>query len=193
MSPAPPSAHPARDESLMESYARGDQASFQRLFERHAGKVYGFLYRHVGNRAEAEDLLQQTWLKVHRARASYRAGEPFAPWLYTIANNARRDAARRRARAREELTGDGAAPEPRAGGDDAAGERVRAALAELPEQFREVIILHRWHDLAFAEIATILGDSEGAVKVRAHRGYVMLRDILARMDQAAQPKREVGR
>jgi len=166
----------------MDAYARGDRGAFARLFERHAARVYGFLYRHTGDRALSEDLLQQTWLKVHRARAAWRRGEPFAPWLYTIANNARRDAARQRARAREQLTGDGALPEPKQApaspADDEAAERVRAALAKLPEATREVIILHRWHDLSFAEIARVTGDSEGAVKVRAHRGYVQLRELL---------------
>src|SRR4030095_289411 len=159
--PSPPTgprhlSRDATDEALMEAYARGDRPSFERLFERWAAKVYGFLVRHTGDRAHSEDLLQQTWLKVHRARATYRAGEPFAPWLYTIANNTRRDAARQRARAREELTADGAPaeppPPPRA---DDPGDRVRAALAELPEGTREVIVMHRWQELSFAEIAAV--------------------------------------
>jgi RNA polymerase sigma-70 factor (ECF subfamily) len=165
----------------MERYARGAADCFEPLFKRHAGKVYGFLFRHTGDRALSEDLFQQTWLKVHRARDSYRPGEPFAPWLYTIANNCRRDAARGRSRAKEDLTSDGSlpdAPAPAAGGDE--GDRVRAALAALPEGTREIIIMHRWLDLSFAEIAQVLGDgtSEGAIKVRAHRGYLQLRDLL---------------
>jgi RNA polymerase sigma-70 factor (ECF subfamily) len=178
----------------MERYQRGDRAAFETLFSRHGGRVFGFLMRATGDRALAEDLLQHTFLNLHRARESYRAGAPFAPWLYTIANNARRDAARERRRGREDLTADGTAPE--AAGEsphDAAGdeeaERVRAALEKLPEAQREVIVLHRWHGLSFAEIAEVVGASEGAVKVRAHRGYLALRDLLSKpADDGPRPR-----
>jgi RNA polymerase sigma-70 factor (ECF subfamily) len=191
MSPAGETAHPP-DEELMTRYRRGDRGAFRALFDRHAGKLFGFLLRHVGERALAEDLLQQTWLKVHRARDEFRDGAPFAPWLYAIANNVRRDAGRARRRERTELTKDGgvpeaAAPTPTRG---EGSDRVQLALAALPEGQREVIILHRWHDLSFAEIAAVLGGdaTEGAVRVRAHRGYVALRELLAK-----QPVEEVQR
>jgi RNA polymerase sigma-70 factor (ECF subfamily) len=184
----------------MERYQQGDRAAFESLFARHGGRVFGFLMRATGDRALAEDLLQHTWLNLHRARASYRAGAPFAPWLYTIANNARRDAARERRRAREDLTADGATPEaghdphaPEEGGEEA--ERVRAALEKLPEGQREVVVLHRWHGLSFGEIAAVVGATEGAVKVRAHRAYLALRAILeqpAEDDHESEgPPREV--
>ncbi len=177
----------------MERYQHDDRQAFDELFRRHAQRVFGFLYRHTFDRARAEDLLQQTWLKVHRARASYRAGAPFAPWLYTIANNARRDAARGDSRSREELTTDGAAPEATPAVDEGPdAERVRAALLALPEAYREVIVMHRWQELSFAEIAEVLSTTEGAIKVRAHRGYLALREILAGSSQSGEGRARQG-
>ena len=170
------------DEVLMRRYQAGDEQAFATLFERHAPRVHGFLLRHVGQRALADDLLQATWLHVHRARKTFRDGERFTPWLYTIANNLRRDEARRAARDRGELTRDGRWPEPRPSAPDLELEaRVRAALQAIPESYREVIVLHRWHDLGFIDIAKMLGTTEGAVKLRAHRGYLALRDELAKV------------
>ena len=177
------------DEALMQRYRDGDERAFEALFQRHAARVHGFLLRHVRDRASADDLLQATWLKVHRSRETFNKNERFTPWLYTIANNVRRDGGRKQGRDPGELTADGQLPEPRA--QDGQSDRVaqvHAALQGLPENYREVIILHRWHDLGFGEIARVLGTTEGAVKLRAHRGYLLLREALtpARPAQKAQ-------
>lgn len=169
----------------MERYVSGDQAAFSALFGRYTGRIYGYLVHATGDRALAEDLAQQTWLRLHNARATFRAGSRFSPWIYAIAANLRRDHARGSLRAGEHLTADGTAPEPEI--DPAAAaeagvkervESVQAALRLLPAAYREVIVLHRWHELSFSEIAEILGTTEGAVKVRAHRGYLKLRELL---------------
>ena len=170
----------------MRRYVSVDQHAFTALFTRYTGRIYGYLLHCTGNRALAEDLAQQTWLRLHHARATFRDGARVAPWIYTIAANLHRDHARSHRRAGEELTQDGRAPEPSASPsakgapelDRAAA--VQAALGSLPEGQRDVIVLHRWHDLGFAEIAEILHTSEAAVKVRAHRGYVKLRELLER-------------
>jgi RNA polymerase sigma-70 factor (ECF subfamily) len=99
-----------------------------------------------------------------------------------VANNMRRDHARPRQRDRAQLTREGTLPEPQPAlaqvtADDPA-ERVREALDQLPDSYREVIVLHRWQELSFAEIAKVLGSTEGAVKLRAHRGYLALRKAL---------------
>lgn len=175
----PASAEPD-DQTLMLRYQQGDERAFDVLYRRHARRVHGLLLRMTGDRARADDLLQVTWLHVHRARGSFRSGERFTPWLYTIANNARRDEARRSGRDRSMLTAEGELPElpiaQVADGPDA--ERVQAALAALPPAYREVIVLHRWHELGFGEIAQVVGATEGAVKLRAHRGYLALREML---------------
>jgi RNA polymerase sigma factor (sigma-70 family) len=181
--PAPGGGTEEDDETLMRRYCEGDEQAFRALFARHGGHVYGYLHHCTVSRALAEDLSQQTWLHVHRGRRSFEPGARFLPWLYAIATNLRRDRARRDRRRPEDLTADGAPPLACTEAlSPAAQERaaaVRAALAEIPEDHREVIVLHRWHDLSFAEIAAVLGTTEGAVKLRAHRGYVKLRALLA--------------
>jgi RNA polymerase sigma-70 factor (ECF subfamily) len=169
------------DEALMQRYRQGESRAFDALFQRHAARVHGFLLRHVRDRARADDLLQMTWLNVHRARETFNENERFTAWLYTIANNVRRDEGRKQGRDQSDLTNDGLLPEPPrgAGADDERVAQVQAALASIQENYREVIILHRWHDLSFGEIAEVLGTTEGAVKLRAHRGYLALREALA--------------
>jgi RNA polymerase sigma-70 factor (ECF subfamily) len=171
-----------KDEDLMRLYCQGERRAFDELFSRYAGKVHGFLLRRVGQKALADDLLQKTWLRVHQARELYNPDEPFAPWLYTVANNIRRDSARAQMRDRAELTREGTLPEPAveisAPASEDPTERVKQALDQLPDSYREVIVLHRWQELSFAEIAKILGSTEGAVKLRAHRGYLALRKAL---------------
>lgn len=171
------------DEALMRRYCCGEDAAFRQLFARHAGRVYGYLHQCTGSRSLAEDLSQQTWLHVHRGRDSFQGGGRFVPWLYAIAANLRRDGVRRDRRRPEDLTASGGVPDhpvellpPE---QEERATAVRAALLEIAEEYREVIVLHRWHDLSFAEIAVALGTTEGAVKLRAHRGYLKLRALLA--------------
>jgi RNA polymerase sigma-70 factor (ECF subfamily) len=166
----------------MGSYLEGDMQAFRALFARHTPSIYGFLLHRTGDRALAEDLTQQTWLRVHAARHTFQRGARLRPWLYTIAANLRRD--EYRGRPREEMTRDGTLPEPPVQRDPAeAGEQrdlLHRALAALPELYRDVIVLHRFHDMGFAQIAQVLGATEGAVKLRAHRGYLLLRERLGK-------------
>lgn len=167
------------DEELMQRYQQGDGAAFQALFARHGGRLYGFFAHRTGSRAQAEDLTQRTWLRVHHARQRFRLDGRFLPWLYTIAANLGRSSARDGAR--ERLTADGSLPAADALVEPGLSEEhraVRQALAALPEGQREVILLHRFQGLGFAEIAAALGTSEGAVKLRAHRAYKTLRALL---------------
>lgn len=171
----------------MRRYQAGDNAAFQALFARHAGKLYGYFAHRSGSRAQAEDLSQKTWLRVHHARARYQPELRFLPWLYTIAANLGRSE-RARDGAREHLTADGTLPEEATLVEPGLDERqraVRKALAALPESQREVILLHRYQGLGFAEIAAALSISEGAVKLRAHRGYLQLRALLGPEEPAA--------
>jgi len=176
------------DEQLMDAYIGGDAAAFRALFERYAPVLLRVVRRNVGSRAEAEDVVQQTFLQVHRARADFRAGARLRPWLFTIALNLAREVHRRRGRRREtELEQPGAEPAidaPRDIGErDAEARRVRVALDSLPAAQREVIVLHWLEDRPFPEVAMIVGASVTAVKVRAHRGYERLRATLGRTRQ----------
>jgi RNA polymerase sigma-70 factor (ECF subfamily) len=166
------------DEALMTRFVEGDEKSFDALFARHAGAVRAYLFRLTGNGASADELTQATFLSVVKARGRFMKSAAFKPWLYAIATNAARDLYRRRKP--EEL-----APEPPVTETvepkvhDAGLERqVREALLQLPEAQRSAIVMHRFDGLTFAEIAAAEGVSEGAVKVRAHRGYEKLRELL---------------
>ncbi len=168
----------------MERFCSGDASAFTVLFTRHAPSVRGYLWKLVRDGPLADDLTQTAFLSVTRARGRFIRGARFKPWLYAIATNAARDVQRKRrelpTETGEVLTGDEAqvdAPQPDAGLDRA----VRRALAQLPDAQREAIELHRFGGLSFAEIAEVAGVTESAVKVRAHRGYERLRELLQKV------------
>jgi RNA polymerase sigma-70 factor (ECF subfamily) len=173
------------DEELMAAYVAGDAAAFRALFDRYAIVLYRMVRRRLGSDDDARDLVQQTLLHMHRARNDFRRDSRLRPWLFTIAMNLVREHYRRQGRRREQpleadLPAIARAREPQSppGEDGERLARVRAALATLPEQQREVIELHWFEDSPYEEIARIVGASVAAVRVRAHRGYERLRKIL---------------
>lgn len=171
----------------MARYQRGDEPAFRGLYARHGAKLFRYLLHRTGSRPVAEELAQQTWLQLHRARMSYQAPARFAPWFHTIALNLLYDCHRSRARNAEDLTEHGAVPETPIGPTPEDGERadrVQRLLAGLPEQYREVILLHRYLEMDFGEIAEALQTTPGAVKQRAHRAYILLRQ---RATEEGQP------
>jgi RNA polymerase sigma-70 factor (ECF subfamily) len=166
----------------MTRFRQGGTRAFDALFQRYARPIHGYLARLTGSPAAAEDLSQQTFLSLVRARGRYQEGARFKPWLYAIATNAARDWQRRKRP--EDLTDEGELPAGVASEEpllkDAGLEHaVHRALAQLPEGQRIPILMHRFEGLGFAEIAETLGLTESAVKVRAHRGYARLRELLA--------------
>ena len=175
--------------AVMERYAQGDDSAFDELYRLAAPRVRGFLVRLSGDMALADDLTQETFLRVHRARGAFTAGAAAVPWILAIARNALRDSARRaqarprlRANAPEEEGPPGeAAPDDR--GDEVLAARemmaiVERALAAMPPLHREAFVLLRFEGLSVSEAAAILGATEGAVKVRAFRAYEALREAL---------------
>jgi len=171
------------DEELMSAYVAGDARAFESLFARLAPRVHGFFLRSFRNEAVADDLLQVTFMKLHRARARYRPDLKLTPWLFAVAARVRLDELRRRLRLPEDAGEDAVAradeqtprDPPRA---NDLRDAVRAALEDLPESQRTVIHLHRYEGMTFGEIARVLGTTEGAVKLRAFRGYETLREQL---------------
>lgn len=178
---------------LMERYCEGDAAAFRELYAALAPKVYGYLLRMARQRAVADDLLQQTFLKVHRARGAFVRGADPVPWIYSIAHRTFLDEVRRNKRAVVGLaTGEelpevaadlhgrtqGVADEPRH--DPEVTRAALSALAQLPEQQREAVVLTKLDGKSVAEAAAIAGTTVGAMKVRAHRGYSALRKVLGR-------------
>lgn len=175
----------------MEAYVKGDRQAFRKLFRLLGPRVHGFFLRKLGNAAVADDLMQITFLKMHRARKDYRVGAPIRPWLFTIAARVRLDELRRRVRKPEDADPEGldrasdAADVRKAAMEVDVVERkdiaakVREALAALPESQRVVVQLHRYEEFTFDEIAKMIGSTEGAVKLRAFRAYEKLREQLA--------------
>ena len=175
----------------MAAYATGDENAFARLFASLAPKMYGFFLRSFRDPSTCDELLQTTFLRIHRARTSYRPELAVRPWAFTIAAHVRRDELRRRHRLREdpgeealaaaaEAQGRDATPdaEQRAADRDVA-DRLHAALNALPESQRPVIHLHRYEGMTFGQIGAVLGTSEVAVRGRAFRAYAQLRKQLA--------------
>lgn len=169
------------DEQLMATYVRGDQAASHELFLRFSPILLGLFRRQGAQPDDAQDLLQQTFLHLHRARLDFKQGTSVRPWLFTIAFNVHREVGRKKLRRRErgleqEPAVASSVSQPLESSEDAA--RVREGLGALPDAQREVIELHWFQGVAFAEIAAIVGASVSAVKVRAHRGYERLRELL---------------
>ncbi len=172
---------------LMVKYCDGDASAFRELYALVAPRLLGYLVKMARDRAVAEDLLQHTFLKLHRARAAYVRGADPLPWLYAIAHRTFIDDARKRKRAIVRPAGDDDLPEVPAAitGEPAAAAQEPAdpelakaaldALAELPAQQREAVVLVKLEGKSFAEAADITGTTVGAMKVRAHRGYEALR------------------
>jgi RNA polymerase sigma factor (sigma-70 family) len=174
------------EEALMAAYCDGDRTAFERLFAALGPRVHGFFLRAFHSEAVADDLMQTTFLRLHRARGDYHRNQSLRPWLFTIAARVRLDEYRRRKRTPEELDEDGLVhadeQAQRSAADAASGDRteaVRAALEALPESQRLIVHLHRYEAMTFAEIGRVLGASEGAVKLRAFRAYERLRKQLA--------------
>lgn len=169
------------DEILMARYVQqGDRAAFEAIFRRYADRVLGTFRRGGLDDALAQDMLQQTFLHVHRARNDFRLDGKLRPWLFAIAMNVRREHWRRKSRKPEDQLDLERHREPSVdpGTSSVSDRLVRRALLELPDNQREVIELHWYEELSFKEIADIVGASHAAVKVRAHRGYEKLRAAL---------------
>jgi len=166
----------------MERFSEGDRQALEVLFERHARPVHGFLARMVRDEALADDLLQSTFLSVVRSADRYQRGAPVMPWLLTIAGNAARDALRRkRMRGETPPPEDGEHPEPAVDpgvGDPVARKHIEAAFEQLPPQQREAVLMHKVHGLSFEQIAAALDITPTAARIRAHRGYEKLRELL---------------
>ncbi len=165
----------------MIAVREGDVAKLGILFERYHLPLFDFLARLTGDRTAAEDLVQDIFVRILKYRATYRDDGSFETWLYRIARNARADYFRQR-RPVEPLDGQADPPEPRPGPArrleaDRERDRLERALMMLREDKRELLVLARYQDLEYAQIAAILGIEVGAVKVRVHRALKELRAI----------------
>ena len=182
------------DAELMLRVKEGDGASFGVLLEKHRSSVVHFLYRMVQNHAVAEELAQEVFLRVYRARGTYEPTAKFTTWLFRIAThlalNALRDG--KNERCQERLDDDSSDLPARQVFDRRPSveqqmvyrvklEEVRSAIAALPEKQRAAVLMHKYEEMEYSQIATVLACSESAVKSLLFRAYETLRARLAHM------------
>lgn len=181
----------ASDESLMSALASGDMDAFDALMLRWQTPLRAFLFRHLGNEADALDLAQETFVRIFRHRADYRRGARFSTWMFQIALNLARDHVRKQQRRRTDSlelvpaagTESLAAPENPPDVSARHAEEiaaVRSAIAALPEEMREVLVLFEYEDKTHAEIAEIVGATTKSVETRLYRARDKLKTTLAR-------------
>lgn len=153
------------DVRLARACAEGDSGTFERIYREHGDRMKSIAYNHLGNVSDAEDAVQETFLKVHRAASTYNGEAAFTTWLYRVLINTCYDVLRRRQRRIREAPIEGVS-ETRAGSsvDDAKRLTLRKLLNELPEQRRTVFLLFEVEGLSHAEIGEILDISEANSK-----------------------------
>ena len=166
-------------EDLMVRYQQADATAAAALVDQLSPRLYRFFASQLGNRTDAADMLQETWLRIHRVRHTYRPGVPLLPWVYAIAHRVRVDGYRKRRRSSREV-GVNVLPEHPLGDHRSENERFVFAemLAYLPESQREVLAMLKVDGLSIEEIAQATSSTTGAVKQKAHRAYERLRKLL---------------
>jgi RNA polymerase sigma-70 factor (ECF subfamily) len=167
-------------ESLMARYQRGDSTAAAALVNRLSPQLRGFFLALFVSREYADDLLQETWLQIHRVRHTYQTGRPVLPWLYAIARHVRMDHQRRtlRAGAREQALDESVEIAHAGGTEDGKTRDLERILATLPESQREVITMLKGAGMSLEEVARATSLSVGSVKQKAHRAYEKLRQQL---------------
>jgi RNA polymerase sigma-70 factor (ECF subfamily) len=183
-----------RDAELMLRVKEGDSASFALLLDRHRVPVIHFLYRMVQSQAIAEELAQEVFLRVYRSRATYEPTAKFTTWLFRIAThlalNALRDRKNEKGQGSLDEENDNATCIQVADRQPTVEqnlvfrvklEEVRRAVQSLPEKQRAAVLMHKYEEMEYAQIAKVLSCSESAVKSLLFRAYETLRARLAHM------------
>jgi len=152
------------DRRLAAQCASGDTAVFERIYRTHGDKMKSIAYNHLGNVSDAEDAVQETFLKVHRAASTYSGEASFATWMYRILINTCYDTLRKRQRRPEDQEDEASFERSAPTVDDTKRIALRKLLNALPEQRRSVFTLFEIEGLSHAEIANILGITEGNSK-----------------------------
>ena len=178
------------DEDLIERFQKGDLYAFDLIVKRYKEQLLNFVYRFVGNQEEAEDIVQETFLRVYRKRKAYKRIAKFSTWIYTIAGNLSRTELRRRKRRKlfsvtdmgyedrdYEISDEGYNPENHVEGV-IQEEIIHAEINNLSPKFREVIILRDVQELSYEEISKIIRVPIGTVKSRVNRGRLKLQGKL---------------
>ncbi|MBW1981911.1 MAG: sigma-70 family RNA polymerase sigma factor [Deltaproteobacteria bacterium] len=189
----------ARDEkALVSRCRRGDREAFTRLMQRYERQIYNFVYRMLGNEQEAEDLTQDVFVAAFRGISSFRGASRFSTWLYRIALNQTRNRIKYLSRRQllrrdyervnpdnpysqdsvEQLIDTRPTPEQMAVARNLAWQ-VQDCLNQLPEQFREILVLRDVQGFSYEELCSMLSLNLGTVKSRLHRARIALQECLA--------------
>ena len=165
------------DEHLMKKVVKGDGEALSVLMKRYSNRLYGHLFRSTRSQQDAEDLLQDTWIRVATKAKSFDPHRSFRPWVFGIASNLVRDLFRRRERQNRTLSDAAihsklAQPEPDLEHREA---EILDHVKELPERMRQIVLLRFFEGLSIAEVAESLGVAQGTVKSRLHTAVVRLR------------------
>jgi RNA polymerase sigma-70 factor (ECF subfamily) len=189
-----PATEQRPDHALMLAVRDGDLDALGELFERHHGPLFGFLVKYTGDRVAAEDIAQTVFQRMLKYRHTYRDDGSFSAWMYHLARRCAADHFRRASTAPHAT--DPADLSEHADDAPHAAQRasvrddhalLHAALARLDRDDREVLLLSRFQELSFAEIAGILECSVGAAKVRAHRALRELKDVFFQLQKESRP------
>ncbi len=195
MTERPQAVRDGSDEALMAEFQAGQEAAFDELVRRYKDPLINFAYRFLGDEAEADDVVQEVFVRVYRKKNTYRPVARFSTWIYTIAKNLSKTELRRRRRhAMFSLTprdpsGDPwerELPDSRYSADLEAerisdAEFIQRALDTLNPKYREVIVLSDIQELTYEEIAEVTGLNIGTVKSRLNRGRTKLQQLLQHM------------
>ena len=177
----------ASDEELLDAFVAGNDDAYATLMRRHEDRIFALAFRMTGDRSDALEATQDTFISAFRRAHAWRKDAAFGTWLYRIGINACRDLMRKKRR-RPEPVGDAPEPAQERGDrplDDVVAARldVAAALAELPDDYRQAVALHDLGGVPYEEIAVIAGVPIGTVKSRISRGRRMLARSLAPREQ----------
>ncbi|MGH9487258.1 MAG: RNA polymerase sigma factor [Terriglobales bacterium] len=172
-----PSTEAESDDAIMCRVRSGAVRELAELFERHQTALLNFFLRLGAKRAGAEDLVQDVFVRILKYRATYRPGSKFTTWMYSIARNARLNYLHQR---RGETEWDDAYAPVALPGDAAQADQeqqiLQRALARLPEEKREILVLARYQEMNYSDIGALLRCETGTVKVRVHRALRELRE-----------------
>ena len=182
----PPSNRPEADRAaeslLVDRCRRGDPGAFEEIYRRHAPRVYSLAYRLTGSLADAEDLLQDAFLLVHRKLDSFKGDSALGTWIYRLAANCCVDFLRSRQHREHQATDtldEALPPTPRAAALRVEHLDLERAIARLPPGYRSAFVLHDVEGFGHNEVAAMLGIAEGTSKSQVHKARMRLRDLLA--------------
>jgi RNA polymerase sigma-70 factor (ECF subfamily) len=167
--------------ALMMGYQQGDPGAVDELVHRISPSLGRYFDTANSSGADAEDLLQECWFRIHKARHTYRPTEPLLPWVFAIARHTRLDGYRKRRRRESRETLVATLPEVAAQSAPETSTSVpdlTRLLEQLPESQREVIVMLKFSEMSLEEVARATSSTVGSIKQKAHRAYAKLRQIL---------------